>query len=158
MKMVLFSSVWALVIVGIAVVAVAFIVFIGPVLYAVWTNDSLLYELPVNYRGWILIQYGVPQCPVLERRNGTVVHQIPPLGCLCTSTIEPLGPRSRTYVYRNQDGTSKKLSTGSLWFQEPQMIWLGTNPTVTSKSGVLFVQEDFFCWQQRRAPPHAHEK
>ena len=70
-------SLLVLVVGVLSLVAVA--VFV-PEFIDAWTNDSLLYEFPESYNGWVRVQYGVPYCPALERReglfgSGTLIHK-----------------------------------------------------------------------------------
>jgi len=45
-----------------------------------------VYELPEGYHGWVLINFGRPDCPPLPTENGKPIFRIPKSGVLCTSS------------------------------------------------------------------------
>src|SRR5207249_5324468 len=102
-----------------------------------------LYELQPGYRGWVIIQYEVASCPILEKRGKTVVYKIPSSGCLCTSNPPHEGVHNVRYEYVNPDGTRTKIPGWAFWEPEPH-VWDGTTATVETVSRIRFVQEVFF--------------
>lgn len=67
-------------------------------------NRTFRYDFPDGFHGWVVIQYGDPQCPELEKKEGHWNLQIPASGCLCTATPIPEGFTRNVFQYVTSDG------------------------------------------------------
>ncbi len=74
-----------------------------------WRLRPLVYELPMEYRGWVLVQYADPTCPPIEMRWITLVIRVSTDGRACTSDFFPYGFRVTRYQYIHPDGTRTEL-------------------------------------------------
>jgi hypothetical protein len=135
----------ALLLIGVPVLIL--LVLLGWEFTEVLIKATEVYELPQGYRGWAIIQYGVPHCPGLERLDGKIIHKFPSSGCLCTSSPPPEGFHSVKYEYVSPDGTRTKIPGWTFWVAEPG-IWDGTTTTVEA-GGTRFVQEVLFVGSKK---------
>jgi hypothetical protein len=131
----------------------ALILFGAPVLYLVvynmvWPfieaaiNPPELFEIQSGYRGWVIVQYGVESCPPLERRGRTLVHKIPPSGCLCTSNLSQEGFHHERYEYVSASGIRTELFTTAI--KPDAFIWDEGTATINPANRKTFSQKDFF--------------
>jgi hypothetical protein len=49
------------------------------------------WELPVGFRGWIVVEYGKPACSPLAHDGDAIVYYVPQSGRLCFSDALPAG-------------------------------------------------------------------
>jgi hypothetical protein len=61
------------------------------------------WELPVGFKGWIVVEYGRPECSPLARSGDALIYGVPASGRLCTSDQLPAGfaPDRFEYVLSN---------------------------------------------------------
>jgi len=113
------------------------------------------YEIPADYRGWVIIQEESPRCPRLGVDGGTLVFTVNENGCGCTSDTTPGGWSNWSYVAVARDGTRTELPlTG---WGGGGLIWAGFNGYAadrTSHSGFFVGTEDELqrSWLDQR--PH----
>ena len=79
----------------------------------------LLFELPSDYRGWILVEFSEPSCPPLATRGLYLVMSIPSSGQTCTSTAMTPGWRYWRAEYIRPDGTREKTDMPFMAHGEP---------------------------------------
>lgn len=132
----------ALVIVGVPVLYLVVGIFVWPFIEAA-INPPELFEIQSEYRGWVIIQYGVELCPPLERRGRTLVHKVPLSGCLCTSNPSQEEWHDERFEYVNASGIRTRLFTTD--FSGPDtFIWDEGTATINPPHGKSFSQKDFF--------------
>jgi hypothetical protein len=67
------------------------------------------WELPVGFRGWIVVEYGKPACPPLARDGDAIVYYVPQSGRLCTSDALPSGFAQDTFEFVLSNGWRVQL-------------------------------------------------
>jgi hypothetical protein len=73
----------------------------------------MLYEIPIGYKGWVVIQYENASCPSLPVRGIRLVVSVPGSGRVCTSTTAPQGYSHVRFEYLSPGGSRRSLSLGS---------------------------------------------
>jgi hypothetical protein len=108
-----------------------------------WASPDQRYEIPTNYRGWVIVQEEAPDCPELATDQGTLVYPIDASGCGCTSSKLPQGWSQVTYVAVAADSRTTLLSTAR---GGGGMIWGGFSGTASNRpypfSGFFVGTED----------------
>ena len=69
------------------------------------------WELPPDYKGWLVVQYEDPSCPALSVGGPYLVVRVPPTGRVCTSSPLPEGWRHHRYEYVHPDGRRTEASS-----------------------------------------------
>src|SRR5258708_39888469 len=93
------------------------------VLYVMAFRRPILYEIPGDYKGWVVVRFGVSRCSALPTRGLFQVVSVAPSGKACTSSPDPTTYTRFDYVY--PDGRRKSLpwSTGGDESTGP-MAWM----------------------------------
>lgn len=108
-----------------------------------WWGQPVLWELPVGYRGWVVVQYEDSACPPLPRRGIYKVIAVDPAGRLCTSSPMPTGFRYLRFEYVNPSGTKQVMLSGWYGFLDVRTPQVSTAGVVEGvKRQVLFVGTD----------------
>ena len=90
------------------VIVIVCVVAIG-ILLRNFFSRPIRYEIPAEYKGWILVQYGNPTCAPL-RSQGVFRSVLVPLpGRVCTSDHHPDRWTLYKFEYVSPDGTRKSL-------------------------------------------------
>lgn len=75
------------------------------------SGRPILYEIPADYRGWLVIEYANRACAPLPSRGIMQVAAFPASGHLCTSSPQPLPDSFRQSVYQyGAAGSRKRLA------------------------------------------------
>lgn len=107
---------WWYVPLGLIAVAIVFVAYVLG-----FFNRPVTYELPADYRGWVLIQYKDPLCPAILTHQFSLNITVPTSGCACTSSPPPLGMRRWRYEYVYPNGNRRVLP--SSFGDDASMIW-----------------------------------
>ena len=121
-------------------------------------HRPVLYRLPANYQGWVVIEYEVSDCPQLKTEGLYIVIPVGPSGDGCTSSGSPLQVwRYTRYQSVGADGSYAEIhETG--WGQGGR-IWAGS--FADKQSSIPYPQEQFFVgtesdlhnsWKDRPKP------
>ena len=75
----------------------------------------VFYQIPSQYRGWIVLEYANPSCPRLTSRGINQVLEISSNGHFCTSSPVPLPDRFRRamYAYSSNHLTERLFPCGT---------------------------------------------
>jgi hypothetical protein len=76
---------------------------------------------PAGFRGWIVVDYGHPECPPSGADGLATVFEVPPTGQICTSAPEPTGWHSTTVYLVASDGQKNALHFSSS--DQPGFVW-----------------------------------
>ena len=82
-----------------------------------------VYEVPENFRGWVLIRFRRPECPPVPVENGRLVLRISETGVLCTSSSFETGWAKDQYYFVGKSRTPIP-STG---WGGGGLVWLESN-------------------------------
>jgi hypothetical protein len=93
--------VWA----GVAVVGILVVLVSAVSIFSYGIGRPLRWELPVGYRGWAVLFYDKPQCPLLPRSGLYVVIRFDGNGRACTSESQLRGWRYHRYEHVPHDGS-----------------------------------------------------
>lgn len=90
---------------------VGFVIALTLFVVITWTffGRPLTYEISANYHGWVIIQYGDSECPVLRMEGIRLVIPVSSSGCTCTSTLALEGFRHRRFEVIQTDGTKQQV-------------------------------------------------
>lgn len=112
-----------------------------------WWGQPVLWQFPEGYRGWVVVQWGDPNCPPLASKGLYKVILINTVGRLCTSSQMPTGFRYLRFEYINPNGAEQVMLSGwfrFLDFHGPQFFSMGA--VYNLRRQMLFVGTD----QERR--------
>jgi len=97
------------------------------------TRTPEVIEVPDGYAGWVIVEYGRPDCPSLLMQTGKLVVRLNERGRICTSHAPPEGGAFDTWLYRKDDGTTKEIDQrttvhGGTYFGQTKrrIIFVGT--------------------------------
>jgi hypothetical protein len=68
-------------------------------------RTSGVYEIPEGFTGWVMIEFGGTNCPLLTKRDGKIVFQIGNDGRFCTSSALEFGWAKDAYFYVGKSRT-----------------------------------------------------
>lgn len=133
------------------VIVAGLILVVALVAFLLWegVGRPVAWELPPNYKGWVVFQYEKPDCPALREHGIFLVHIVGQDARGCTSSPVPRGWRYSTYSCIQANGERLPIPSSS-WSREPQ-IWANSyNPG--RKAEVFFVgseEELQASWDRR---------
>jgi hypothetical protein len=110
--------------------------------FDIWFGERrrVIWQLPPDYRGWVVLEYGVPSCPPLPVRGEYQVVRVDASGRACTSDprMSKPGPLDYQYEYVYPDGTR---APAALRINQSPGVWdVGGYSTCGSR----VTDEDFF--------------
>ncbi|MGH9461554.1 MAG: DUF6843 domain-containing protein [Vicinamibacteria bacterium] len=113
-----------------------------------------VYEIPEDFRGWIRIDYSVPQCPELEVSEGRRIIRIPDDGRLCTSSDLEVGVAVDEFFLVGET-RAKVLEVGE---PRDRLIWGWSNGTerIPGEPDKVFVS--FFVGTEQQFEERAAER
>ena len=109
-----------------------------------------VYELPPEFRGWVVITLEKSDCPPPDVRDGVTYFQVGADGTACTSGTEPSGTYVAKYIYLDEARTEVKATA----WGAGGMIW-GGSTAVFEESGRKRSLHRFFVGSEKefRASP-----
>ena len=89
-----------------------------------------IYEIPQDFKGWVLIEFGRSNCPPVPKRDGKLIFHIDANGRLCTSSTMEYGWAKDTFYYVGKNraeipGTAPGLG-GLIWGEGNGSVQRGT--------------------------------
>lgn len=85
------------------------VVALGVLLHGVF-DRPIRYEIPGEYKGWMVVQFEKAGCPPLRRQAIFRVVSIPPSGRVCTSDHHPDHLTYYKFEYIFSDGSRESLA------------------------------------------------
>jgi hypothetical protein len=89
------------------------LVFAALVGAACQTRTPEVIEVPDGYVGWVIVEYGRPDCPSLPVQSGKLVVRLNDRGRVCASNAPPEGGAFDTWLYVKADGTTREIDQRS---------------------------------------------
>ena len=118
----------------------SFLLAIGSfIVYYFWRN-RIEYEIPGDYRGWIIVQYGNGACEALRDTGAFRVIRVPSSGRACTSDAHPDRWTYYKFEYVYPNGSRKALP----WNEHGKtgiQAWL-TGYRIEDQSEEIFVGDE----------------
>lgn len=119
------------------------------------TQRSLEFLIPEGYKGWVRVEFGIPNEPKLSLEGKRTVLKIPPSGVLKTSSSEQYGWAKDSYSYYSSAGERPLPDSG-----HGSLIWGKMNGAESGSSGKR-EYEEFFVGTEEQYEDQAkgeHEK
>jgi hypothetical protein len=120
--------------------------------------------VPEDFRGWVVVHYGVEGAPPLREDEGALIIEYPASGRLDTSTPAPddRGLIHRGYYRRTTDGLVPLSRAGDVWGEFSHITFRDNRRTVAHRSAGFFVgtMTEFRAtrWpSEHREPAGTHE-
>lgn len=76
-------------------------------------GKAVVYHIPANFSGWVLVKFSEPSCPPLREDNSAIHVRVGANGSVCTSYALFEGWKKAIYLQRKEDGTEAPLPYGS---------------------------------------------
>ncbi len=108
------------------------------------TRGSLRFLIPEGYKGWVRVEFEVPNEPLLPLERGQTVLKIPPSGVLKSSSPEQYGWAKDSYSYYSGAGERKLPDSG-----HGSLIWGKMNGAESGSSGKREYEEFFVGTEQQ---------
>src|SRR5260370_5145847 len=99
-----------------------------------------VWEVPVSYHGWVLVEQGMSKCPPAKLTLTSVVHRIDASGHGCVSNHLPRGPQYLSFWDVDPQGRKNKLQLSA---GNGRRIWAFTEGEEAHES-VFFEATQFF--------------
>jgi hypothetical protein len=98
------------------------------------------YEIPGEYKGWMVVQFENPACPPLRSQGAFHVVSVPSSGRVCTSDHHPDRWIYHKFEYVYSDGTRKSLRWNDHGNPGTQVWLIGYR--MEDKSDEIFVGDE----------------
>lgn len=96
---------------------------------------TLVYEIPAEHGGWVVVEVENPRCPRLPRVNGRLNIRIGLDSRACTSDVLPTGTTRTEFI--RLDGKRTELTRG-------KMIWGESGVGETRHCGIVTLRAESF--------------
>jgi hypothetical protein len=129
--------------------AIVCIALIGLLVHRMF-GTPMRYEIPGDFRGWLLVRFADQNCQPLRQRGIFLIVSVPASGWVCTSTPESNKLTYYRFEYVYPSGARHSLRWNEHGKPGTQVWLLGTG--VEDKTEEIFVGEEHENWNHYPKP------